>query len=667
MTRGATMAIAIRVDRLFTGATLAAERLGTRASWRLGRALRAATTSAHEAVLALGRRRRWLDAGLEPIPAVRPPAALPAYPSLRPPATEVSRAAARLARGAFELADDSTVPVEQVSWRRPPRGRTGGVAGLGFHALEPVKELLDAYWLTGAPEYREQATALAHRWIDECLYAERDERVWDDHATALRAIVLCQLWGAWATEPSASPFARDLRAALVRHAGKLAHPAFYRPRHNHGVTQAHALLALGLLLSAHPVAARWVELGRARLEAQARDNVSADGLFREHSPFYHFFVLRQLLDARRLGRAYHVAFSRELDERLDAMLAAGAHLLRPDGGLPALGDTARRDPVFFAGAELRELPGEGAREYLFSAGAGEAGTQPAATSVLCPGGGVAVLRSGWGEGEPFRGERHLTVRLATFPTSHIHRDVLSFELYAHGDDLIVDSGGPYAYGHPIRSAFLVTTRAHNTVVVDDADQEIGAARILHWETAPSHDALVAEHRAYPGVAHRRAIVFVRPHYFLVVDRLVADRPRRFGQLFHLNPDLRATLDDLAVVTEHRRGGPTIRIVPLATRHLGVRLHRGTRAPRQGWVCLGGEALAANAVVEYQRSGRQASFATLLLPEAPGTSDPAWATLEGEPFAEEARVLVLAGGLGHEILLAPSGEVTITASLAAHAG
>jgi hypothetical protein len=207
--------------------------------------------------------------------------------------------------------------------------------------------------------------------VKECLYREHHPHVdlWDDHVTAFRALALCKAWNALrANEDAADSLMQDLAYALVRHARKLALKAFYR-------------------LTAQP-------------RGDSRLRVVCDW---PHPP--------DLSPSERVDgpRPLSVAFSPTFVERLAAMLDAGRLLLKPDGRLPALGDTQADSPV------------------LVSAFASEL-----ARSTLFKDGGYTVLRTGRVSSERVSDERFLVARLATFDTSHIHRDVLSFELYGGG-------------------------------------------------------------------------------------------------------------------------------------------------------------------------------------------------------------------------------------------
>jgi hypothetical protein len=507
---------------------------------------------------------------------------------------------------------------ETVSWQREPFPDRPSPARFLFHCLHWVSLLLDAQ--SGRPDdqCRQTAVLVVRRWIAECLLAERFEMVWDLHVTALRALVLSRVWAACrSAEPSGSPFMRSLAAALVRHADRLSTETCYQPTHNHGVTQAYALLAVGLALRGHPDADGWVRLGRDRLQAQMAANVSEEGVHREHSPHYHFYVFKQFRDAIQLGEAAGVAFSAGFRHRLRAMLAAGAHMLKPNGALPALGDTPRTSRIAVNEDELRRWGVDFTAEYLYSRTGGASGIPPSDIAVLYLGGGCAFLRSGWGAHGPVRDERYAAIRTATFPTTHLHRDLLSFELYAYGRDLVVDSGGPFGYGSPLREQYFVASSAHNVVLIDGGELPCGAARIVRWTPHPGGEILVAEHEPAPGVTHRRYLLFVRHRYWVLVDRLRSRNKHVYEQIFHLDPGLEPTVAGLAITTASAADGATVRIVPVLEAGLGLILRRGQDRPPQGWVCVGANQRVPGSVAIYRATATDTVLAVVIIPEPAG--------------------------------------------------
>ena len=575
------------IDQMLFSLAIQAEKLEHRVSRRLGRVVRNGIIRAHEK---LGLIRKNCISNRKNLAAVMsgPSPCLPRYPALFLSHAEWTKKAVEISKGTIHLDQKGSLNVETLSWLQDPLAGTYSVSRLLFHALEWVEALLYSFQETNNPEYLTLAKKLVLMWMKECLDREGTGNIWSDHGTALRAVVLCRLWVlSQATEPEDSAFMTQLIAGILRHGEKLSHPKFYRKDHNHGVAQAYALFVLGLCLSQHPKGSEWTGLGQSRIESQMEDNVSCEGLHREHSPYYHFFVYRHFHYAYELGKAQGITFSQAFATRLQDMLHSGVHLIKPNGAMWALGDTAVNSPVLIERNERSEWPINIAHDYLYSSSEGREGKIPERRSVLFPHAGLCFLRSGWGNGtRSVTQELCMAIRTGTFPTSHIHRDVGSFELYGYGDDLIVDSGGPYAYGHPLRGNYFLSTRAHNTVVVDGKDQGVGESQVVRWETTEQYDYLQIEHGNYSGTIHQRSIIFLRPDYFIILDQIQSDKSHSYSQIFHLHERLQIDLKEMMLATEDLSKGPTVRIIPFCLDGLGIRIHRGALDPWQGMALSG---------------------------------------------------------------------------------
>jgi hypothetical protein len=407
------------------------------------------------------------------------------------------------------------------------------------------------------------------------------------------------------------------------------------------------------MFGSHPSAKRWAKLGRLRLEQQMVRNVSSEGLHLEHSPYYHFYVFRQFYYAFCMAHAYQFPFSEAYTRKLRTMVEAGAALVKPNRKLAALGDTSSGSPLLLDSTDLKSwcLDDPAPVHSLLT---DQKDPCPASSSALYAKSGLATFRHEAPEGSSAATSSYVILRLGTFPTAHIHRDVFSFEFFAFGTDLIVDSGGPYGYGHPLRDQYFLTTKAHNTVVVDDEDQEIGQSEIVSWRSTGDVDFLLAEHRNYIGVTHRRAFIFIKPDVLVIIDKLAGERIHKYSQLFHLAPELNVSLRGESVSTTNSKGGATMKLVPLRTEGVGLQVHRGTERPYQGWVCTSGHKREPAAVIEYSQQRKIATFATLIAAEPQGESREISAAIQGRPLDEDALIEITINSRPLQLLLSADG-------------
>jgi uncharacterized heparinase superfamily protein len=133
---------------------------------------------------------------------------------------------------------------------------------------------------------------------------------------------------------------------------------------------------------------------------------------------------------------------------------------------------------------------------------------------------------------------------------HGHNDVLSFDLWAAGAPLLVDSG-TYTYtGDPSARQLLRSTQAHNALRVDGEEtSRLGGDRwlwliendahpqVLTWTSDSEHDLFAAAHDGYrrlpEPVEHTRRISFDKRHRrWRIEDSLTGSGEHSVEIFFH---------------------------------------------------------------------------------------------------------------------------------------
>ena len=131
---------------------------------------------------------------------------------------------------------------------------------------------------------------------------------------------------------------------------------------------------------------------------------------------------------------------------------------------------------------------------------------------------------------------------------HGHNDVLSFDLWAAGAPLLVDSG-TYTYSaDPAARQALRSTAAHNALRIDRQEtSRLGSdrwlwqiandarPRVLEWTSDAEHDVLVAEHDGYrrlsQSVIHRRRFTFDKRRRIWRIDDELDGHGEHLVELF----------------------------------------------------------------------------------------------------------------------------------------
>jgi len=299
---------------------------------------------------------------------------------------------------------------------------------------------------------------------------------------------------------------------------------------NHVLRNAVGLIFAGICLGD-------VKLERPALrllENELRKQILPDGGHEERSTSYHREILGELKDVQALLLQTSRPAERWLDETVVRMRGWLAALTGPDGRLPLLND----------------------------AWDGPAVTAPALDGLIdLRDSGYVALR-----GEDIQAVLDLAPVAAPHLPPHAHADALSFVLWADGLPLVVDPG-VLSYSGADRDWFR-STRAHNTVEVDGADQcefwgPFRAARMptlrrLRLDGLDDVVVVAGEHDGYrrlpDPVTHRRTFVWIPEGGLVVVDRLLAAEPHDAASFLHLAPGAELQGDHVGPVRVMVLGG-----------------------------------------------------------------------------------------------------------------
>jgi hypothetical protein len=117
------------------------------------------------------------------------------------------------------------------------------------------------------------------------------------------------------------------------------------------------------------------------------------------------------------------------------------------------------------------------------------------------------------------------------------------------------------------------------------------------------------------VTHTRKLLFVKPHYWILVDELQATKKHDYQLLYHLSPGLDARVRKKANVLIGRPSNlPKLLLIPIDPKNVLVELVHGSKKPIQGWHSLDHHHKTASTTVIYKQTNKSSTlFATLLLP------------------------------------------------------
>ncbi|TWU36471.1 Heparin-sulfate lyase precursor [Novipirellula aureliae] len=557
---------------------------------------------------------------------------------------------------------------EDIDWHADPHGDPEWTYCLNRH--EFLTELGRAYWYTGDEKYTQAWKRILGDWIvknpmpdmEWMLHVDGEvsrphfmkQGTWRPLTIGIRmytSYVPC--FYHFLDSPELTPkFLVTMLTSMVEHA---RHTRLYYTRHksyfnvspNWGLMESNGLAHMGILFPEFKEALDWKAEAMSRFEEQIRMQICEEGMQVERASGYHLvctFCFTQILD---LALRNQVRVSDTYMANAEKMIDFVVSIMKPHGVYPMLKDADESD-VFGERAsgglwedinnlnmledhnDLRWVLKAGARlfhrpDMLWIATHGEQGEKPTLGSLAMPDSGFAVMRSGWDHDDLYC--VYTCGELGVMDQSCVHgnADALSVDISGHGETLLIDPGR-YLYEGPWRVWFK-STAAHNSITVDGQDSSELADEWMFKTKAKStlrcfsstekFDYVDGSHDGFERlgdpVTHRRRVVFVKPHFWLVVDELTAKAQHQYDQYWHFGPEAQVTEGKDLSVTAIYQNEVGILVKPVRTDGLSLTHHRGSEDPIQGWVSYDYAVKVPAPALQYRRTAGQTTLATLLVP------------------------------------------------------
>lgn len=363
----------------------------------------------------------------------------------------------------------------------------------------------------------------------------------------------------------------EVRASYLRQARWLDRWLEYDLRANHLLKNACALTLASLVLRD----ARLLAKGLSLLEAQVQEQILPDGGHFERSPMYH---AQALWDALLVYAALEIKplFFEDCLRKMTDFLQAIRH---PDGEMPLFGDSV-----------FHQAPATDSLLSLARALLPAAVSSPsrAATGQAMDASGIYVL------GDRDKGDCMIVKTAPPMPPyqpGHSHADMLSFEVSLEGLRFIVDSG-VHGYAESALREYCRSTRAHNTVQMDDIEQSEmwGTFRIagrpqpgpVCFEAGDTEALLDAVCIHPSGYLHRRRIRYDQAQRSWEIHDHVesSGREQQIRSYLHFHPECRVQCLDNEIIAIRGAVGGRINLTGSGT----VEAHLASSEPVIYWHC-----------------------------------------------------------------------------------
>lgn len=433
-----------------------------------------------------------------------------------------------------------------------------------------------AYALTGEEKYAETFVSQMTHWIRTVrLDDPKNQLAWRTIEAGLRLEYWLKAFCYFENSPALTDEVCDIfEKSVIEHAEYLMSIYdTYRLVSNWGVLQNHGLFMAGVMLPETPRTIEYITESLRRLEEEIIIQVYDDGVHWEQSPMYHNEVTHNYLDIKILADRNKIKLPEVINKKLHKMCYGSMYHKKPDHCELLMGDSddidvrdiiskgayLYKDPVLkFGGYEnldfdcIWDLGIKAAEEYSKLKS-----LMPDKTAIELKESGNYYLHSDWSEKQNF-----FHFYCGTLGAGHGHSDKLHIDLFANGEDILVDAGRYTYVNKPERYEFKDPS-AHNTITVDEKDfivckdswecSKLARGINQKFVSTEHYDYLEGGNLGYydldtGSVYINRRILYIKPDIYIIVDEFYANSYHKYNQYFHFNNKGKVILEDDGKIT-----------------------------------------------------------------------------------------------------------------------
>ena len=330
----------------------------------------------------------------------------------------------------------------------------------------------------------------------------------------------------------------------------------------------------------------WLAYAIETMTASMKDQVYADGVQTELTSHYHNVSLSNFELFQNICDKANKTLPDFFNQTIEDMYSYIAHAVRPDGFriLNNDGDLGSDRDRILKGAQIYGQP-----EWEYIITNGKAGTEPSdGPSYFFPWAGQLISRSG------YDADAHWSFfDIGPWGSGHQHNDKLHISISVFGRHLLVDAGR-FAYTGEVARKYRPYARGsagHNLVLIDSKGQKGGPTHAKeplgnnYFKIAEDFDYASNSFDSFIDVdgqaQHIRSVFYVRGEFWVVVDRIITDKPRKIDVLWHWHPECVVKKDNSIVKTSNKKGN--LAVIPVSKQKFDITFIEGQEEPEiQGW-------------------------------------------------------------------------------------
>lgn len=441
--------------------------------------------------------------------------------------------------------------------------------------------------------------------------------LWYDHGTALRAENL--IYYALVCESTGNidkAFQEKINTLLEEHGQFLADSHNYTRNHNHGIFQDRALIYIAYFLK-NDRSDEWLDLAKERLQEQHEYAFNAENVHVENSPGYAFGVMELFLDISNFLAQFDDLYGEELWTDIYGSAEFMSWMIKPNGTVAEIGDT--NSIPDYKTMHTNDLSQYGNAHLIYSSTLGASGSQPTVNSCIYPVSGYYFGRSNW-TAENFSDSTWCMFKAGYSSKTHKHADDCSFMLYSKGYDIFVDPGWyNYVSGDKYRDYF-VSSRAHNTVIVDDKTysptvENCTKTGIINSLLTDEYDYVLGFNSMYSDVEIDRHFYYAEDAIVLY-DDIAAGEVHKYSQLFHLSESMNILdYSDTEVIMSIADTDYIVRIRQLGDVMPSLEIVNGTDETTYGHISRSMGLLDTTATLKFNMQCSSGAYVTVITIES----------------------------------------------------
>jgi len=515
--------------------------------------------------------------------------------------------------------------------------------------------VFNTYFETGNPKYAEYIDLFLRDFIIASMpypAAKGGGSIWRGLEVAARAKIWTRIFYGLMDSEYFSPATKLLiLSSLPDHA--------HYNRNFHGgnnwlTMEISALATVAAYFPEYKKSDEWMAYAIDEMVESMKDQVYADGVQTELTSHYHNVSLRNFELFEEICQKADRDLPAFYTQTIEDMYRYITHAVRPDGfrTLNNDGDRGSDRKLILEGAKKYNHP-----DWEYIATNGKSGTKPAdGPSYFHPWAGQLTSRSG------FNADAHWSFfDVGPWGSGHQHNDKLHISVAAYGRDLLVDAGR-FAYTGDVAEKFrpyAKSSAGHNLILIDGQGQDAGPK--LASEPLSNSFYKITDDFDYASnsfddfidvegeAEHIRSVFYVRGAFWVVVDKITTDRPRKIDALWHWHPDNTVVQDNLIVKTKNEKGN--LAVVPVGSQKFDIEFIEGQEAPEiQGWYSPEYNIYGPNVATVYTTEIKEnTTFVWLLLPSEKKKTPKVQAKIISETD-DEVIVEVQSNGKGWELTI-----------------